>query len=313
MPWEKNVSTSLHNVYNAQVRLAPCFCSCADPDCRSGVWLHYRIMNPQISVIIPVYNAVRALDLVLAGYSQQSFRDFEVFIADDGSGPEVRAFVETSSRQASFPIRYVFQPDEGFRRSSILNRAVRACSARYLIFADADCIPHTKYVQAHWERRGSRAVLCGRRVNLTRQISEGLTPQDILSGRLEHLTPGRLMDALLGRGSHWDEGILIRNRTLHGWINYKEPTLLGSNFSLGKSLLEEINGFNEDFVGYGGEDTELEYRLRLAGARFFWVRHLAIQYHLYHPARAGSAANLNVLARTQARGEAACANGLRKD
>ncbi len=270
-------------------------------------------MSPQISVIIPVYNALRALELVLTGYSRQSFRDFEVFIGDDGSGPEVRAFVEASSRQASFPIRYVFQPDEGYRKCSILNRAVQACSTRYLIFADADCIPHTNYVQAHWEHRGSCAVLCGRRVNLTRKISESLTPRDILCGKLEHFTPGRLMDALVGRGDHWDEGILIRNPTLHGWINYKEPALLGSNFSLEKSLLEEINGFNEDFVGYGGEDTELEYRLRLAGARFFWVRHLAIQYHLYHPASAGSAANLSVLARTRARGKAACANGLRKE
>lgn len=270
-------------------------------------------MGPQISVIIPVYNAVSALELILTGYSRQTSRKFEVIIADDGSGPEVRAFIEALSRTASFPIRYVFQPDEGFRRSGILNAAVRACPAQFLVFADADCIPHANYVQAHWERRESRAVLCGRRVNLTRKISESLTPQDILSGRLEHFTPGRLLDALLRRGGHWDEGFLIRNRTVHDWINYKEPTLLGSNFSLERSLFEEINGFNEDFVGYGGEDTELEYRLRLAGARFLWVRHLAIQYHLHHPARAGSAVNLDILARTRARGRAACVNGLRKE
>lgn len=266
----------------------------------------------QISVIVPVYNDVRALELVLTGYSRQTFRKFEVFVADDGSGPEVRAFFESASQKGCFPIRYVSQPDEGFRRSSILNLAVRACASPYLIFADADCIPHPNFVRAHWEHKKSRAVLCGRRVHLTRKVSDGLTPRDIRKGSLEHLTPGRLVDALLGRGGHWDEGIMIRNRTLHGWVNYKEPTLLGSNFSLERTLLEEVNGFNEDFVGYGGEDTELEYRLRLAGARFFWVRHLAIQYHLHHPGRAGSSANLNVLANTQARGAAACTNGLRK-
>ncbi len=273
----------------------------------------YNSQVCEISIVIPVYNDVRALELVLTGYSRQTFRKFEVFLADDGSGPEVRAFVEASSQKGCFPIQYIYQADEGFRRSSVLNLAVRAGSSPYLIFADADCIPHPNFVRAHWERRESRAVLCGRRVNLTRRISGGLTPRDIRKGSLEHFTPGKLVDALLRRGSHWDEGISIRNRTLHGWINHKEPTLLGSNFSLEKSLLEEVNGFNEDFVGYGGEDTDLEYRLRLVGARFLWVRHLAIQYHLYHPARAGSAANLQVLARTQARGIAACAHGLRKE
>ncbi len=75
----------------------------------------------------------------------------------------------------------------------------------------------------------------------------------------------------------------------------------------------EINGFTEDFVGYGAEDTELEYRLRLAGARFCWVRHMAIQYHLYHSARTGNPVNLETLAHTQAEGKATCRHGLRKE
>jgi glycosyltransferase involved in cell wall biosynthesis len=270
-------------------------------------------MDQRISVIIPVYNAVRALELVLTGYCRQLWRDFELHVADDGSGPEVRALVDDFALRAPFPIRYAAQPDEGFRKSSILNRAVRESCAHYLIFADADCIPHKNFVAAHRERREPRTVLCGRRVNLEAGISEGLTPQDIIAGELERLTPRRIVDALLGRGGHWDEGLLLKNRTLHSWVNYKEPTLLGCNFSLERSLLEEINGFNEDFVGYGGEDTELECRLRLARARFAWVRHLAIQYHLYHPSRAGSQANVAVIERTRTEGRAACRNGLRKD
>ena len=270
-------------------------------------------MNSGIAVIIPVYNAVRALELVLTGYCRQSSGGYEVFIADDGSGPEVRTLVEAFARNASFTIRYVSQPDEGFRRSRILNQAVRESAAKYLIFADADCVPHAQFVEAHCRRRGLRTVLCGRRVNLSEGISRRLTPGDILAGRLEHFSPARVFDVLLGRGGHWDEGMLLKNRALHRLINYKEPTLLGCNFSLERSLLEEINGFNEDFVGYGGEDTELEYRLRLAGARFRWVRHLAIQYHLHHPLRAGNQQNLGILERTRAEGRAACRNGIRKD
>jgi glycosyltransferase involved in cell wall biosynthesis len=269
-------------------------------------------MNPEITVIIPVFNAVRALELVLAGYLRQSRRDFEVCIADDGSGPEMIGFLKDLALQAFFPMRHVSQLDEGFRKARIVNQAVRTTAAPYLIFADADCIPHSGFVQEHWQRRESRTVLCGRRVHLDPGMSEGLTRKDILDGRLERMTAARLLEALLRRGGHWDEGVLIRNRFLHRWINYKTPTLLGSNFSLEKSLFEEINGYNEDFEGYGGEDTELEYRLRLAGVRFRWVRHLAIQYHLHHPPRRGAPDNLLAFARTQAEGKAACRNGLQK-
>ncbi len=269
-------------------------------------------MSPPNSVVIPVYNAVRSLELVLAGYSRQTTSDFELCIADDGSGPEVHALIEKYSRSVPFQTRYVSQSDEGFRRSRVLNLAVRETSAPYLVFADADCIPHRYFVEAHSRHRKSATVLCGRRVNLSREISESLTLEQVLSGELEHLTPVRLLKALFGHGGHWDEGILLKNRIVHGWVNYKEPTLLGCNFSLERALLEEINGFNEDFVGYGGEDTELEYRLRLAGARFGWVRHRAIQYHLDHPPRSGAQPNLFVLEQTRAAGKAACRNGLRK-
>jgi glycosyltransferase involved in cell wall biosynthesis len=269
-------------------------------------------MVPRVSVIIPVYNAVQTLEFVLTGYSRQSMQDFEVCIADDGSGPEVRALVDSFAQQSSFLTKYIFQPDEGYRRARAINQAVQKSSSDYLIFADADCIPHRDFVRAHHDYRAARAVLCGRRVHLGSALSAKITNQYILEGRLDRLTPIRLASALLGRGDHWDEGFTLRNRMVHAWINSKRPSILGSNFSLERSLFEEVNGFNEDFVEYGGEDTELEYRLRLAGAQLLWVRHRAIQYHVFHPARSGSPMNLAVLERTRATGRVACSNGLRK-
>jgi glycosyltransferase involved in cell wall biosynthesis len=270
-------------------------------------------MDMRASVIVPVYNAVRALELVLAGYCRQSSCSFELIIADDGSGPEVCNLIEVFSRSAPFPVRYIRQPDEGYRKTKILNEAVRAAATAHLIFADADCIPHREFVQAHCAHIEPRTVLCGRRVNLPRKLSASLIPPDVHAGRLERHTPFRVLLALFSPGSHWDEGLLLRNRALHRWVNHKEPALLGCNFSLEKSLLEEVNGFNEDFTGYSGEDTELEYRLRLAGARFSWIRHRAIQYHLYHPVRAKSQSNAAALERTRLEGRAACRNGLHKD
>lgn len=267
-------------------------------------------MTSSVTVIIPVYNAVRHLELVLAGFSRQTLRDFELIVADDGSGPEMRAFVQAMADTLPFPTRSVYQADEGFRRSRILNRAIREATTGYLVFVDGDCVPHRRFLQAHWENRLPGTVLVGRRVLLSERISNRLTPQDILAGKLENMKLSMLRDALIGKGSHWDEGIVLNSPFLLRLIGRKEPSLLGSVCSLEKSLMEEINGFNEDFVGYGGEDTELEYRLRLVGARFKWVRHQAIQYHLYHPPRLANPQNVQVIEQTRARRQAACERGL---
>lgn len=40
---------------------------------------------PKVSVIISTYNKPHFLEKVLTGYSNQTFQDFEILIADDGS------------------------------------------------------------------------------------------------------------------------------------------------------------------------------------------------------------------------------------
>jgi glycosyltransferase involved in cell wall biosynthesis len=269
-------------------------------------------MAPRATVIVPVYNALRHLQLVLAGFSRQAFSDFELIVADDGSGPEVREYLEAFRPRSPFELKYVFQPDEGFRKSRILNAAIRAAASDYLAFVDGDCVPHSRYVESHWKHREPRTVLMGRRVNLGERITKGITPEGVRAGALEKMSLRLLADSLLRRGSHWDEGVYLRSALLRNLFSRKAPYLLGSTYSLEKSLMEEINGFNEEFVGYGGEDIEFEYRLRLARARFRWVRHQAVQYHLYHAPRSVIATNLEIVERTKRIGRPACSRGLRE-
>ncbi len=211
-----------------------------------------------------------------------------------------------------FPIQYVSQPDQGFRKSKILNQAIRISSAPYLIFIDADCIPHRNFVRAHFDHQSPRAVLLGRRVNLSPQMSRTLTPQDILAGKLEGFSPGLIVDALRRRAGHLEEGLQIENQTLRRWLHRAEPVLFGCNFSLPKALLEEVNGFNEEFEGYWGEDTELGYRLRADGAGLRWVRHSAIQYHLHHPQRSKTDQTSTLLERARTSQLPVCRHGLRE-
>jgi predicted glycosyltransferase involved in capsule biosynthesis len=61
------------------------------------------------------------------------------------------------------------------------------------------------------------------------------------------------------------------------------PDLLGSNFSISTKLLHEVNGYNEDFQAYWGEDGDLFVRVRNAGALIRGRKNFAVQFHLDHP------------------------------
>ena len=56
------------------------------PSGGAGCWSRGAVVTGQISVIVTTYNRVDALGAVLRGLDHQTDRDFEVIIADDGSG-----------------------------------------------------------------------------------------------------------------------------------------------------------------------------------------------------------------------------------
>ena len=88
----------------------------------------------KVSVIVSTFNKVEWLEKVLWGYTRQDFRDFELVIADDGSTEETRDLILGFARESDFSIRHIWHPDEGYRRSLVLNAAVLASNGDYLVF-----------------------------------------------------------------------------------------------------------------------------------------------------------------------------------
>jgi cellulose synthase/poly-beta-1,6-N-acetylglucosamine synthase-like glycosyltransferase len=265
------------------------------------------------TLVVSVYNAVRYLEFVLTALCRQSTNDFEVVIADDGSGAEVRHLVERMQRDVPFPLSHLWQPDEGFRKTRILNQAINAAKTDYLIFVDGDCVPHREFIHDHSAARQNNAVLCGRRVNFSKQVTDRLSADSIRTGAYERLSLNVWFDGLLARSSNLEDGIRIGSGFLRRALHWNRARILGCNFSVEKSLLERVNGFNEDYKGPGlGEDTDIAYRLQLAGARLLSLRYQALLYHLYHPATIAGDENRNIFARVVTMREMVCRNGLRK-
>jgi GT2 family glycosyltransferase len=249
-----------------------------------------------ITVIISVYKKVRELEILLKALAKQSYMNFDVIIADDGSGKPMQDFIDEFRKECNYEITFLTQEDIGFRKNKILNDAIRMSNSQYLIFLDGDCIPHKDFVKAHLEDSEENTLLVGRRVHLSEDLSKLINKDFILSGEFNSLSLRALLNSFKFKNSTTtsEEGIIIKNKLLRGLLSRGNNHLVGCNFSVPKALMIKINGFDENYTGAGiGEDTDIEYRLGLIGAKFKSVRNLALVFHMYHSKTKENNTNFN--------------------
>ncbi len=240
--------------------------------------------SPLISLVIAVYNKADVLRLVLAAVGRQSFREFEVIVADDGSGEEVKEMIAEAGNVHGYPITHLWHEDKGWRKNTMLNNAIRASKSEYLVFIDGDCLPGRSFLEDHWAEHEKMKVLLGRRVEMSERWARRLSLEMVKDGRFEKLGLSELVDGLRGTAIRLEDGIRLRNRIIRKLSMRESRSILGSNFSLHKEDIVAINGFDEMYDGPGhGEDSDIQYRLSLIGVKGKSLRNLAVQYHVWHP------------------------------
>ena len=239
---------------------------------------------PKLSLIISVYNRPEVLRFMFPALERQSFREFEVIIADDGSGPEVKEVVENAKTVQTFPINHLWHEDAGWRKNKILNHGIRASRSDYLVFIDGDCLPGRKFLLDHWAEKERQKVLLGRRVEMSERWAKSLTMEKVASGKFESIGPAEIMDGMRGKALRLEDGIRVGSRWIRKLLPRQATGILGSNFSLHKEDIVAINGFDETYDGPGhGEDSDIQYRLGLVGVTGKSLRNAGIQFHVYHP------------------------------
>jgi len=261
-------------------------------------------MNYITSVIISFYNKIDVLKLVLSGFERQSEVNFEIVIADDGSSEPAVRELKQIMEGSPLSISHIWHQDQGWQKNAILNKAIVAARSDYIIIIDGDCIPHRHFIKEHVQAKDHHLVLTGRRVLLSKRVSESLTPERVRRGYLEHiLLPWMVLERLTGKGAFVENALYFRWTWIRKILNKKDRGLLGSNFSLHKEDLLAVNGFDERYQApYVGEDTDLEFRLRLHGFAFRHLKHLAIQYHFHHQRLALNESNYTLLDDNKKRG-----------
>ena len=234
-----------------------------------------------LSVILSTYSAPDELELTLRGYSTQTRRDFEVVIADDGSGPETRDRIEYMRESTDLSISHVWQEDHGFRKCRILNRAIVAARGGYLVLSDGDCIPRDDFVETHAALAKRGHFVSGGRVRLASDVVAAIDREAVLTGTLFEETWLRERQAIVRERDRFKLTRSRRRAARLDRLTTTRATWNGHNASAWKADLLRVNGFDERMT-YPVEDRELGERLRNAGIRTIQARHRAVCVHVEH-------------------------------
>jgi glycosyltransferase involved in cell wall biosynthesis len=237
-------------------------------------------VEPKMSIIVSTYNSEAWLEKVLWGFECQTFKDFEVVIADDGSGPKTKALLIEMEEKVSYPIVHVWQEDEGFQKSRILNKAVLACNSLYIIMTDGDCIPREDFVMVHYINKEQGYFISGGYYMLPMNISKAITKKDIKEQNCFNINWLKEM----GIPKTFKNNKLTAKGFISTLFNTFTPTNAswnGHNSSGWKKDILNVNGFDER-MQYGGQDRELGERLFNFGIKSKQLRYSAVCVHLDH-------------------------------
>lgn len=266
------------------------------------------------SLIISVYKNTTALKSVLDSLKDQTFKDFEIVISEDGNSPEMKNFL------ASYPFeqtwQHLTQEDLGWRKNRALNRAILAAKADQLVFIDGDCVLHPRFMEMHHRYASDRRILAGKRIKLNNELSQALLDKKFLADDVQtYLLHHFLRLRKLGFRFH-EEGFFIDPDKILGFIPQirKMTQLKGCNMSFSKKAILSINGFDEDYVRPAiGEDIDLVWRFERAGYSLFSLRNLAVQYHLHHQENwSDQSENIQMMEEKRKADQFICQNGISK-
>ena len=126
---------------------------------------------PKISLLIAYYKNINALKLIFKALENQSYKKFEVIIAEDDNNDETKKFLQEC--KTTFIVKHIQQEiDNGFRKNEMLNPAVKISESEKIVFIDGDCIPHQHFLLSYEKHLKEKTIFFGRRVLLNQKTTE---------------------------------------------------------------------------------------------------------------------------------------------
>lgn len=231
---------------------------------------------PDLAIIVTSYQMPWHIRRVLESIAaQRTVRRWEVVVADDGSTDETRQTVAEFANSAPFPVKFVTHPHAGFHAARCRNEGVRHSTAPHLLFVDGDCLLPPDHIEQHLHGERPGQVTCSYCIRMNHAVSQHVTIEAVRGGKfMQWATPQQHSEL---RHMHF-------KAIWYSVIGHTtKPALRSGDFAMSRIDFERINGFDENYVGWGCEDDDFGRRLRVAGLRMVSVLNRTCVYHLWHP------------------------------
>ncbi len=267
----------------------------------------------KLSLILSTYNRPDALSFALAALLNQSDKDFELVIADDGSGLETQQVIQDFQKKFFYPIIHAWQPDKGFRLSASRNNAIRHSSGDYLVFLDGDCLARSNFIQNHKLLAEKNYFVTGNRVLLSEDFTRHL-----LASKVKAFNPSLAELFALKKQREINRIFSLLDFTSISAFRKSQPTnwkkLRGCNFAAWRKDVYDVNGFDENFKGWGFEDSDFAVRMLNKGFKRKSGSFSTTVFHLYHPEtkKAQKGPSWDILMNRLKDSSSCCPNGLKR-
>jgi glycosyltransferase involved in cell wall biosynthesis len=250
----------------------------------------------KVSIIVAVYKDIQALDLIVQALEHQTYKNFELVVAEDAANDAMRDYIALVK---TISIKHTYQEDNGVRKARSQNNGVLAADGELLIFIDGDCIPYTTFVEAHVTLSQKGVVRSGRRLNLPAEFSSAFREGKLKSWEFEKSFWKYLPKLMADKEARFKQGIYINPK---GWFyrifidsNRRKSAILGCNFACFRSDMIAINGFDESYGETAvSDDMDLDWRFRAYDLKLKSCKNAANVFHLHHKAHDRGDASLQV-------------------
>ena len=232
--------------------------------------------KPELAVVVTTFERPRHLRRVLLSLAaQREPPPFEIVVADDGSQDETPQVVERFRQETGLAVKFVTHPHEGFCPARARNEGFAATAAPYVLFLDGDCVVPPDHLAVHMRARHPGRAMTTDCLRLDQQMTQAFTEEAVQSGVFTRWVPRREISRL--RRAH------LKAVFYHFLRHPTKPRVLSGNLALWREDFERINGFDENYRGWGCEDDDLGLRLHRAGVRVVSLRNRTWTFHLWHP------------------------------
>lgn len=244
-------------------------------------------MNSLVSVVVTTYNWPDALRMVLASLADQTDRNFEIIIADDGSGIETRQVIEDFAATVALSVKHFWQEDTGFRVARARNGAIAMSKGELVIFIDGDCCVMPDFIARHRKAAEEGFLVAGKRVFIKKRLTKHLLAKNTAFHKWPRLV--LFFIALFGFCNRPFQFVKLPHSGPWLWKHMacwrKAQTC---NLAVFRKDIDRIGGFDEAYEGHGLEDSDFVLRLLRSGLKRKNVEYCSPVLHLHHSRKISS-------------------------